>query len=108
MKLQVLGCPLTGRAPLIATVLSLWLLHHGFQSRAWSQNLGMGYSGPLPIAVPAGELTSEFQLSEPEQREDLLKRLGVNSSTAHDASVAAIDSPSFSSPASSEARLARG
>jgi hypothetical protein len=68
----------------------------------------MGYSGALPIAVPAGELTSEFQLSEPEQREDLLKRLGVNSSTAHDASVAAIDSPSFSSPASSEARLARG
>jgi hypothetical protein len=67
MKLQVLGCPLIGRAPLIATVLSLWLLHHGLQSRAWSQNLGMGYSGPLPIAVPAGELTREFQLGEPER-----------------------------------------
>lgn len=78
----------------MAAVLSLLLLHQGFQSRAWSQNYQnyrAGYLGPLPIAVSADELRSEFQLGEPEQREDLLKRLGVNSETAHNASVATVE-----------------
>lgn len=79
------------KAPLVATVLCLLPLHFGFQSRAWSQNLRVGYSGPLPIAVPAGALTSEFQLGEPKQREDLLKRLGVNPDIAHGASVATVE-----------------
>lgn len=87
MNLQVLRHSLMARVPLTATVLSLLLLNHGFQSRAWSQNQTVGYSGPLPIAVSADELTSEFQLSKREQREDLLRRLGVNSRSAHDASV---------------------
>ncbi|WP_130418334.1 hypothetical protein [Edaphobacter modestus] len=92
MKLQLPGSRLIGRAPLVATVLSLLLLHHGFQSRAWSQNYQnyrVGYpSGPLPIPVSADELRSEFQLGEPGQREDLLKRLGVHPGIAHEASVA--------------------
>src|SRR5437899_12263883 len=93
MKLQLLGSRLIRKALLAAIVLSLLLLH-GFQSRAWSQNLMMGYpSGPLPIAASADELRSEFQLGDPEQREDLLRRLGVNSSIAHEASVATIDTP---------------
>jgi hypothetical protein len=75
----------------MAAVLSLFLLPHGFQSQAWSQNLRVGYSGSLPIAVPASELTNEFQSGEPEQRENLLKRLGVNSETAHNASVATVE-----------------
>ena len=88
MKLQLLGSRLIGKAPLAAIVLSLLLLH-GIQSRAWSQNLMVGYpSGPLPIAASADELRGEFQLGDPEQREDLLRRLGVNSSIAHEASVA--------------------
>lgn len=92
MKLQVLSCPSIGRAPLMAAVLSLLLLHQGFQSRAWSQNYRVGYpSGPLPIPTSADELRGEFQLGEPEQREDLLKRLGVNSDIAHGASVATVE-----------------
>jgi hypothetical protein len=91
MKLQLPGYPLIGRRPLIAAVLSLLFLNHDFQTRAQTANLAVGYSGPLPIAVPASELTTEFQLGEPKQREDLLSRLGVNSQSAHDASVAVAD-----------------
>jgi hypothetical protein len=88
MKLQLPGYPLLRRLPLMATVLSLLFLNHDFQSRAQTENLRVGYPGPLPIAVPASELTTEFRLGEPKQREDLLSRLGVNSQSAHDASVA--------------------
>jgi hypothetical protein len=91
MKLQLPGSPLIGRTPLVAAVLSLLLLQHGFPSRAWSQNLRVGYDGPLPIDSSTDELRSEFQLGEPKQREDLLRRLGVNSSIAHDASAAPIE-----------------
>lgn len=90
MKLRLLGSPLIGRVSLATTVLSLLLLD-GLQSPAWSQdyqNYRVGYDGPLPIAVSADELGSEFRLGEPEQREDLLKRLGVDSRIAHEASVA--------------------
>jgi hypothetical protein len=75
----------------MAAVLFLLFLNHDFESLAQTENLRVGYSGPLPIAVPASELTMEFQLGEPKQREDLLSRLGVNSQSAHGASVAVVE-----------------
>jgi hypothetical protein len=87
MKLQLPGS-LIGRRPLMAAVLFLLFLNHHFQSRAQTANLKVGYAGPLRTAGSASELTTEFQLGEPKQREDLLSRLGVNFQSAHEASVA--------------------
>ena len=91
MKLPVPVSSLIGRLSLLAVVLCLLFLNSDFESWAQTENLRVGYSGPLPIAVSASELTDEFHLGEPKQREDLLSRLGVNSQIAHDASVATVE-----------------
>jgi hypothetical protein len=75
-----------------AAVLTLLLFHWGSDSRAWPQNQTVGYAGALPNTASANELTNEFQLGKPAQREGLLRRLGVNSAVAHAASAAVVGS----------------
>lgn len=80
--------PRISRVPSKAAVLAFLLFHNGSDSRAWPQYPTVGYTGALPMAVSAHEMTSEFQLGKPAQREDLLRRLGVDPIIAHDASTA--------------------
>jgi hypothetical protein len=87
-----------GRSPIVRTsaqaaVLALLLFHKGSGSRAWPQNQTVGgYAGAHPNTASADDLTNEFQLGKPAQREDLLRRLGVNSAIAHNASAAVVGS----------------
>jgi hypothetical protein len=55
----------------------------GFNVRAWPQ-VTVSYAGALPISPSADEINNEFHLAKPEQREDLLKRLGVDPRIAHE------------------------
>ena len=50
---------------------------------AWGQNhRAVGFETPLPINADPDAMTDELRLGKPAQREDLLRRLGIEAEVA--------------------------
>jgi hypothetical protein len=91
MKFQMFVSPRIVRLSAHAAILMLLLFASGREDCAWPQYPTVGYTGALPIPSSVDEMSNEFLLGKLEQREDLLRRLGVDSRFAHDAATVVTD-----------------
>lgn len=86
MNSRVFASPRLGKIFVMAAFLLPVFLADGSDSCAWSQLSAKEYTGSVPMPSSVDELQDEMHLGKPGQREDLLKRLGVEPGLAHAAS----------------------